>query len=104
MTTATLHAQPMKALAIANERRLARASAKREVRAGRSPISFILDPPVVMENMPLDELLGAQARWGPTRVEKFLRGVRINGNRTLTQLTERQRVLLAQELRRKRGD
>jgi hypothetical protein len=48
--------------------------------------------------MTLEELLGAQERWGRHRVRRFLGFLDLSPKRPLWRLTERQRVLLVEAL------
>ena len=53
--------------------------------------------------MTVGELLRSQRRWGRTRARKFLSSLALNENRRLGRLTDRQRNMLAAELRRNRA-
>lgn len=88
--------QHLRALARANEVRLARAELKRRVADGEVSVAdVILECPWEAESMPIADLLTAQRRWGTTRCRKFLRSLHISENRTIGSMTERQRRTLA---------
>jgi hypothetical protein len=94
--------QHMQALAHANRVRLARAAIKRSVAAGEVDAAEIVrNCPWEVESMTVGELLRSQRRWGRTRARKFLFSLALNENRELGRFTQRQRVLLAQELESK---
>ena len=96
--------QHMRALARANEVRLARAALKRAVASGRLTVDeIVLDSPWEAESMTLAELLESQKRWGKTRTRKFLSGLGLNENKSLASCTDRQRRLLAAALEAKLG-
>lgn len=93
--------QHMRALARANEVRLARAELKRCVGDGElSAASVILDCPMEAESMPIADLLGSQRRWGTTRCRKFLAAIPMSETKTIGSMTERQRRELAMRLER----
>lgn len=90
----------MQALARANHIRLGRAAIKREIRARKLDISKVVErPPEELETMTVSALLRSQRRWGVTRTRKFLSRLALGEHRTLGQLTQRQRTLLAIALR-----
>lgn len=92
--------QHLQALARANRVRLARASLKREIAKGKTPVvSVIVDLPWQAESMSLSELLCSQPRWGQTRTRKLLNSVGLSENKRLDTLTRRQRTLLVSRLR-----
>lgn len=92
--------QRLQALERANEIRLARAELKRRIAYGAiSAAEVILDPPVEANSWAISELLLSQRRWGSTRCRKFLLRNQISETKTVGALTERQRRLLAQQLR-----
>ena len=94
--------QHMEALAHANRVRLARASLKRAILAGKADvIEVIRTCPWEVETMTVGELLRSQRRWGRARARKFLSSLALNENRELGRLTERQRGVLAGELEAK---
>ena len=89
----------MQALARANEIRLARADLKRSIGRGElSAAQVIRDRRWETESMTLAELLTSQRRWGRTRTRKFLLSLAVSENKRLGTLTERQRMLLCNEL------
>lgn len=102
LASTVAHAPPqhMQALAHANRVRLARASLKRSVLAGQlDVVQVIRTCPWEVETMTVGELLRSQRRWGRTRARKFLSSLALNENRELGRLTERQRNVLASELK-----
>ena len=95
-------AQHMKALARANEVRLARAALKREVAAGnRSALEVVLDCPWEARSMSIGELLAAQRRWGKARSRKLIQHAGLKETKELGEMTERQRRVLAGALQAK---
>ncbi|HWI22627.1 MAG TPA: hypothetical protein VNT22_08445 [Baekduia sp.] len=91
--------QHMRALARANEVRLARAELKRRVNYGEiSAASVILECPMEAESMPIGDLLGSQRRWGTTRCRKFLQSFHMLETKTVGSMTDRQRHELARSL------
>jgi hypothetical protein len=93
--------QHMRALARANEVRLARAELKRSVSDGElSAATVILDCPMEAESMPIADLLGSQRRWGTTRCRKFLAAIPMSETKTIGSMTERQRREVAMRLER----
>jgi hypothetical protein len=92
--TATIAPSPqhMRALARANEVRLARAELKRRVAGGElSAAEVVLTSPAEAEGMTIAELLTSQRRWGNNRVRRFLAEVPLSEAKTLGSMTERQR-------------
>jgi hypothetical protein len=88
--------QHMLALERANRVRLARASLKRKVAAGKADAAeVVLSCPWEVESMSISELLMSQKRWGRTRCRKFLQSIGMSENKSIGTLTERQRVTLA---------
>jgi hypothetical protein len=88
--------QHMLALERANRVRLARAALKRNVAAGKlDAAEVVLSCPWETESMSISELLMSQKRWGRTRCRKFLSSIGMSENKTISSLTERQRVTLA---------
>jgi hypothetical protein len=86
----------MRALARANEIRLARAALKRKIASGAaSAAEIILRCPPEAEGMTISELLSAQRRWGRARSRKLLGGLELKENKQLATFTQRQRDLLA---------
>jgi hypothetical protein len=91
--------QHMRALARANEVRLARAELKRFVTYGEiTAASVILDCPMEAESMPIADLLASQRRWGTTRCRKFLQSFHMLETKTVGSMTDRQRHELARSL------
>lgn len=92
--------QHLRALARANEVRLARAELKRQVADGEiSAADVILECPWEAASMPVADLLMSQRRWGTTRCRKVLQAVPMSENKTVGSMTERQRHALATLLR-----
>ena len=88
--------QHMLALEQANRVRLARAALKRRIAAGEIDASeVVLACPWETESMTVSELLMSQKRWGRTRCRKFLMSIGLSETKTVSSLTERQRVTLA---------
>lgn len=99
--TATIAPAPqhMRALARANEVRLARADLKRRVAEGAiSAGEVILESPWETANMAIGELLQSQHRWGSTRCRKFLNEIGLPETKTVGSMTERQRRALAAQI------
>jgi hypothetical protein len=95
----------MRALARANEVRLARAALKREIAAGaRQVTDVILDMPWEAESMGLAELLCSQRRWGRARSRKLLNSLGLNEAKELGTLTDRQNGILVKALEAKAGE
>src|SRR4051794_516784 len=96
--TATITPGPqyMRALAKANEVRLARADLKRRVATGEiSAAEVVLTAPWQAESMTIADLLMSQRRWGSTRCRKLLAQVPVSENKTVGSMTDRQRQALA---------
>jgi hypothetical protein len=92
--------QHLRALARANEVRLARAELKRQVADGEiSAAAVILECPWEAASMTVADLLTSQRRWGTTRCRKLLLAVPMSENKTVGSMTERQRTALAALLR-----
>ena len=101
---ATIAAQPHRLLALAraNEIRRARAQLKRQISAGQlSAAEVILDCPQEASNWPVAELLASQPHWGSAKCSKFLARNRIRQIKAIAELTERQRRLLAAQLKQR---
>jgi hypothetical protein len=97
--------QHLQALERANRVRLARAELKRSIARGDVEAAEVVrDCPWETESMSLAELLTSQRRWGRTRARKFLFSLALNENKRLGTLTNRQRLMLANELSAKTGD
>jgi hypothetical protein len=88
--------QHMRALARANEVRLARAELKRRIAHGEVAVGeVVLTSPWEAESMTISDLLMSQRRWGSTRCRKLLQGIPMSENKTVGSMTERQRRALA---------
>jgi hypothetical protein len=97
--------QCMRALARANQVRLARAALKRDISAGRRRITeVILDSPWEADSMSLSELLCSQRRWGRARSRKLLSSISLSEGKRVGTLTDRQRRLLVAALEAKYGN
>jgi hypothetical protein len=97
--------QHMRALARANQVRLARAALKRRIASGTTGAAeVVLTCPPEAESMTIAELLASQRRWGRARSRKLLNLVDLKENKQLISLTERQRRLLAGALDERTGD
>lgn len=91
--------QHLRALARANEVRLARAALKRSIASRELEVSTVIaEVPWEAETMNLSELLTAQPRWGRTRTRKLLGSLGLSENKQIGTLTERQRSLLVERL------
>jgi hypothetical protein len=94
--TMTPAPQHMRALARANEVRLARAELKRRISHGEVSVAeVVLNSPWEAESMTISDLLMSQRRWGSTRCRKLLQGIPMSENKTVGSMTERQRRALA---------
>lgn len=92
--------QRLRALERANAIRLARAELKRRIADGElTAAQIILDCPGEAERWTVSELLMSQRRWGSARCRKFLERNHISEIKPIGDLTERQRRLLALQLR-----
>jgi hypothetical protein len=97
--TKALGPQHLRALARANEVRLARAELKRRVLEHEVTVAeIVLDPPEAAENMTVADLLMSQKRWGHTRCRKFLGAIPMSEAKTVGAMTERQRRAVAEAL------
>jgi hypothetical protein len=98
--------QHLKALEFANHVRLKRAAIRRDITAGRvSPIELLEgEIPPELKAMTLGKFLRAMKSWGPTKVDRLLGYCALDDKRTLGSLSERQRRLIALELRRIHGN
>ena len=86
--------QQMKALEQANLVRFAAADVKREMRDGR----LLLEDAVFddrAQSIVLRTLLMTRKRVGPVRVDRLLRRLEINGHKRISDLTDRQRQVVA---------
>ena len=99
-TEMTLGPQRLQALARANEVRLARAGLKRRIAQGQiSAADVIIACPEAASSWSVGELLMSQRRWGITKCRKFLARNQISEIKTIGKLTDRQRRLLADQLK-----
>lgn len=88
--------QHLRALARANEVRLARAAIKRQVASGEVSVrEVILECPWEVASMPVAELLMSQRRWGENRCRRVLQAVPVPEHKPIGAMTERQRRSLA---------
>jgi len=88
--------QHMRALARANQVRLARAELKRRVAAGEiSASEVIAHCPWEAASMAVGDLLMSQRRWGQRRCRKFLAQIPMSEQKTIGSMTDRQRRTLA---------
>jgi hypothetical protein len=96
--TATIAHSPqhMRALARANQVRLARAQLKRRVASEEvGAADVILGCPWEAHSMAVADLLMSQRRWGQTRCRRFLAQVPMSETKTVGSMTDRQRQTLA---------
>ena len=97
--------QHLRALARANEVRLARAELKRRVLDGETTAAeVILDAPWEAVTMTVADLLMSQRRWGRKRCRKLLEGIPMSETRTVGSMTDRQRLAVACALGRQSDD
>ncbi len=95
----TPHPQHLRALARANEVRLARAELKQRVAEGEiSVVNVILECPWEAASMTISDLLTSQRRWGIARVRKLLQSIPMSENKTIGSMTERNRITLVSSL------
>jgi hypothetical protein len=88
-----------RALARANEIRMARAELKRQIAEGEiEAAEVILDPPFAALSWSVGELLVSQRGWGATRCRRFLARNHISERKPIGELTDRQRHMLAGQL------
>ena len=91
--------QHMRALALANQVRLARAELKRQVAEGDTTVEeVVLECRWEAESMAIADLLMSQHRWGRTRCRRFLAAIPLSERKTIGSLTDRQRHALATRL------
>ena len=94
--SAPLPPQHMRALARANQVRLARAELKRSVAVEKIEVAdVILECPWEAHSMAVADLLMSQRRWGQTRCHKLLAQLPMSENKTVGSMTDRQRRVLA---------
>ncbi len=99
IATVTPDAHRFRALARANQIRIERAGLKRQIAEGEvDAAAVILDPPPAARSWSVGELLVSQRGWGAARCRRFLARSHISERRTVGELTDRQRHLLAGEL------
>lgn len=99
-TRMTPEPQRLQALARANKVRLARAELKRRIADGDvSAADIILACPEEAASWSVGELLMSQRRWGINRCRKFLARNQISEIKPIGTLTERQRQMLAAQLK-----
>jgi hypothetical protein len=92
----SLPPQHMRALARANQVRLARAELKRKVADEHVEVAdVILECPWEADSMAVADLLMSQRRWGQTRCRRFLAQIPMSEKKTVGSMTERQRHTLA---------
>jgi len=88
--------QHLRALALANRVRLARAELKRGVAAGEIDVAeVIVYCPWEASGMAVADLLISQHRWGETRCHKLLTRLPVSEKKTVGSMTDRQRHALA---------
>jgi hypothetical protein len=93
---ATIAPQHMRALARANEVRLARADLKRKIAMEEIDVAdVILRCPWEAHSMAVADLLMSQRRWGQTRCRRFLAQIPMSEKKTVGSMTDRQRQTLA---------
>ena len=86
----------MRALARANQIRLARAELKRGVAAGKIDVAeVIVSCPWEANGMAVADLLISQRRWGETRCHNLLAQLPMSEKKTVGSMTDRQRRVLA---------
>lgn len=93
-------AQRLRALGEANRIRHARSQFKRDLKAGRTSIrDILLEPPESIKTMKIFELILACPKYGRNKVSKVLKHCQISPAKTVSELTERQRMELASQLK-----
>jgi hypothetical protein len=93
--------QRLRALAKANEVRVARAQLKRQVAAGRIELAQVVaDPPACAQTAKVRQLLLVVPRIGPARADRVLAHCRIAYAKTIGGLSDRQRAELVEMLGR----
>ena len=97
--------QHLRALARANEVRLARAELKRRIHDGELAVAdVVVDAPWEAETMTVADLLTSQRRWGHTRCRKLLQSIPMSETKTVGTMTDRQRHAMADALGRQAAD
>jgi hypothetical protein len=90
----------MDALSRANEIRTKRAQLKRDLKAGRTSVSQVLqEPPEWVGTAKVMDMLLAVPKIGRVKVNKLLATARISPSKTIGGLSERQRTELVELLR-----
>ena len=93
--------QRMEALKRANDIRSARATLKKDLKAGKKSIqSLLLDPPEYVETAKVFDMLLAVPKYGRVKANRILNQCRISPSKTIGGLSERQRTELVGQLRR----
>jgi len=88
------------ALQLANDARSGRAELKRQIAAGAVRVADVLvAPPAQATGISLAALLLSQRGWGRIKTRRFLSSNDVSETRNLGELSQRQRELLAAELR-----
>ena len=88
------------ALQLANDARSGRAELKRQIAAGAVQVADVLmAPPPGATGISLAALLLSQRGWGRIKTRRFLSSNDVSETRKLGELSQRQRELLAAELR-----
>ena len=88
------------ALQLANDARRGRAQLKRQIAAGVISVADVLiDPPPVAAGISVSALLGSQRGWGRIKSRRFLSSNDLSETRKLGELSQRQREVLAADLR-----
>jgi hypothetical protein len=89
----------LRALARANEVRVARAELRRQIAHQQvAAAEVLLHPPPAVLRWPVAELLISQPQWGRAKCRKFLSRNQVGELKAVGALTERQRCLLAGQL------
>jgi hypothetical protein len=104
ITTPAASPQRLRALALANRVRHARAELRTRIAEGRlSAAEVILTCPSEIASMPIGQLLASQRGWGEVRSRSFLTRVAVREDKAIGSLTERQRRALTSTLMRTIG-
>jgi hypothetical protein len=83
----------------ANEVRFARSEMRAKIARGeQSLVDLVMNPPDVLTNMPLFEVLMAQRNWGKKKVLRFLTSNGLSEWLGLQTMTQRQRKLVVDAL------
>lgn len=91
--------QRLTSLELANEIRFARARLKKQIAAGQvSAVDTLQTPPGYAHTMKVATLLDAIPGWGPRKVQKTLRRVKIADGKTVGGLTAMRRNMLVAHL------